>query len=178
MRFLPSKRRGLTLLEVLGALFLAGILLSTVLLYFRDYSHTQAKLCGLKQTVLDRSFVQLYLNKFFSKIENDLYLEQNSLIFTLNNGLDPNLHLSGPITGRLYLNEKKELTLKLEGHEGHSREIMVCDNISSLSFKFFDKDWKETWDKEEKIPSILQLYLNKDIQYSFFLPHASEVTYK
>lgn len=164
MKFLSSKkqsplRRPLTLLEVLGALFLAGILLSTVLHFFKEYSFTQAKLKLVKETVLERSYLQLRLNQVLSTTENEASIDtyeqstSNALFFDLPE----------ESKGIVYLNKKNALILKIK-----EEEEVLLENISEATLLLSNNIFKLTLKcKKEKEPLI----------FSFFLPCDKKITY-
>ncbi len=170
------KRRPLTLLEISVALFLAGILLTTVIQFFHEYSQTESKIKAIKKTVLTRATLQLRLNQLFSGGENfytNIYEDSSSpaLFFTVDGGLE---------NAVLYLNNNKELILDIYG-----RKDPLLPNISSAAFRFFDaEEWVDTWDKEEgNHPLMLTLSLQEKntkepLVFSFFFPSDKPITYQ
>ncbi len=171
------KKRPLTLLEITAALFLAGILLTTVIHFFHEYAQTEGKIKAIKETVLSRASLQLRLNQIFSQGEafyTDAYTNSPSsaLFFTSSEGID--------VDGILYLNQKNELVLEIK-----EKKELLLQSISELNFRFFNgENWVNSWDKEEEDrPLMLTLCLKeKKIQepllFSFFFSCDKPITYQ
>ncbi len=178
------------------ALFLAGILLTTTLHFFQEYAKTQTKLRVAKENVLRRSFLQLRLNQLFTKASllekeevgssPEFYSENEALIFDFENGIDFEPAFSGPLIAKLYVS-KNELLLEFQAKNGATRKEVLLPNIKSVAFKFFDQDegnWVNLWSKEKTMtPPIITLKIqekkvNEALDFSFFFPSETPITYK
>lgn len=189
------KKRSLTLIEIMIALGLAGLLLTTLFSFYQQLFITRAQLQKSKEVATQRIWVQERLIQVFSQIatevEEDLGLafylgkeasaQSSVLNFYYDNGMDPDPHYSGVIKAMLFLNQKKELLLQLSP----SRKEVLMEGVKDLQVLFFDpkeKVWGSDWENQEGgLPPMIKLTLTDATatDFVFFLPSAlKKISYK
>lgn len=187
------KKRALTLLEILIALSLAGILLTTLFSFYFQIFHTKIDLQKAKQIVEARAWTQQRLVQVFGHLvaeveEKGLAFYTTihpdalgpALVFYYDNGIDCNFEYCGEKRAMLYLNKKKQLTLLT----WPKRAEILLEKASSLRFSFYDlkqQEWKEAWAREgEKFPAIIkmEILLSKAKEPSEFAFFLSDITKK
>lgn len=105
-----------------------------------------------------------------------LYTEHEALIVVFDNGIDPDPLFSGPVVGKLMLNEFRELTLSIQpvstetGQKGSTRKEILFQGGAELSF-FTGTGWVADWSKKNKqLPLMIRLRLANRENLAFFLP--------
>ncbi len=196
---MKKRKQPLTLLEIVIALFLTGIILTTLLVFFKDYSLTNIKLKTVKEHVLARQTCYLRLNNLFSSMQTpkngtsgfytDTYNEsaKEALFFTFNNGADLDPDFCNTLKGVLYLTKGGALHLIIQGEGGKTRKEVLFQNLSQFTLQFFDeeeKNWSPSWPRsKEKPPLMLKIELpekkeKEPLVFSFFLPGVHPIIYE
>ncbi len=189
------RKRSLTLLEVVIALGLAAILLTTLFGFYRQLFLARANIQKNKETVLQRVWVQQRLAQVFEKAEAEIEEDKGLVFYTAehphatgpalhfyyDHGMDPDPDYCGTLKAMLYLTPQKELMLQV----GPARKEVLLQGASQLQFAFFDpkeKIWQTGWgEKNEVLPPMVKLTIKteKEDPFVFFLPGAfKKITYK
>lgn len=182
-----TKRRSLTLLEVVIAFSLTAVLLSFLFFQYQKMSFANMETQKLQETFFPRHLLQARLAQVFASLvtedkEPAFYFNENKLHFHFDQGIDPDPALCDEVSASLYVNRDKQLVLDITSLDGErKRTETLYENISSHVWEFVDKKtgWALEWPKEKKeAPPIVRLTLNT-LTFAFFLPGANEpVTYK
>lgn len=155
-------KRSFTLLELIIAISLAAILLSTLLFFYSQVYKADQKLFKIEETnfhlMLAESRLQDVLPKtvsqktkkgdfvFFTTKGSPLFKEgTESLLFIYDNGIDLDKPFSNHVLGRLFVDKEGQLTLATwpspKRWEDNSLPPMKKDvlltNVDGLSFSFF-----------------------------------------
>jgi hypothetical protein len=177
------KKSNFTLLEVIIALFLTSILLIALLNFFVRTVFFEKKIETLKKEVFKKEHLQIRLSNIFSHInksfENYFYTEKEkntllSLYLTFNNGIDPDPSFSGPVFGKIYI-DQNDLKLTIYPlNEAKQRTETLFQDVKKLEFLFFTKEknfeWQNNWPQEKQsLPSMLKLKINEE-SFAFFMP--------
>ncbi len=194
------KKNNLTLLEVLIALVLAGLILSGVLTFYFQISKKQIEIKELKKTVMPIELMRQRLSHLFAQA----HIEQGdtprffytlshpdatspALFFSYDYGIDPDSHFCGKLKGMLYHNAQDQLCLVTWGEKGSRQEVFL-EQVEEISFNFFDvkkKQWRHTWGKKDPLPPFFTMTwafksAPKDkLTSTFFFPNAdAKITYE
>ena len=153
-----KKKHSLTLLEILIALCLAGLLLSllwkTYHIYCRQQQATQQEQLHSYNTF----FLKQRLEKLFSLV---LRTKPTPPLFTLaqkpypqptlclfyEGDPDPDPLYNGYLRSILYIDEAKRLCLATWSSDRQCQTELLGEEVSSLNFLFFNKESQE-WQKE------------------------------
>lgn len=156
------KKQALTLLEMLLALGLVALLLSTLFFWYgrlstrREVVHREKHLF-YEERFCDERLASLFATAtpthFCTSVENHDIIEGTSLIVTFDRGPHPEPLLSNAVLGRLYLDRAEHaLCLALwpnpeaEFRESPCERLILLPGISSIDFEFYnppDKRKKE-----------------------------------
>jgi len=157
-----AKKHSFTLIEVVIALSLMGIISGVLFSYWRDLNIKSARIEQVKATFLQRESLQIRLSEIFSLLTDDLTATEDELTFRYDNGVDPNPHLCGEIEGRLFF-ESGVLFLESKSLEQDEMRLeSLMREVKNFRFDLFEVD-------EE--PIHLRLFID-DITFPFFLPKA------
>ncbi len=188
------------------ALSLTAILLTFLFSFFVESAKIETKLEAARHEIISRQHLQMRLQSVFMGLDrsstHSLYTKvfpdekQISLIATFDQGIDPDPAFSGPILGRIYLDEEKNLTfatwpLEKEKNLPWRKEILLS-GVSDFEFEFLAQkkekelkeksrpinaslEWLFQWPKSRpEIPSIIRLTVRKEkqppLQFAFILP--------
>ncbi len=201
-----QKKHHITLIEVMISLFLTSIILTVLFGYFVQITKIEKKLEVAKADVFQKQHIQIRLSNIFSnaslkKFSDEQYFftekeknEKTSLYFAFDNGIDPDPKFSGIVVGKLFIDDEKNLKLKIWGTDNKEilenivRDETLFKNIKKIEFRFLsnkepenkaykkeavskDLEWIDFWSKEKNyLPSIIKLKLSDDLDFSFFLP--------
>ena len=189
---------------------MTGILLTVLFSFFVESAKLEKKLEKARSEIFARQHLQMRLQSVFSKIDKGadapLYSKffadgkKDSLVLVFDYGIDPDPAFSGPVLGRIYIDEKKNLSLAvwpLEKGKRHLwRKEILLPSVQGFEFEFLARkkegdaskakekiksingelEWTNRWTKSRQgIPSIIRLVLiqgdQKDsLQFSFLLP--------
>lgn len=157
----------------------------------------EKKIEKAKSALLERQHVQARLQDLFLTIkESSLYTkklpgdETESLIAIFDNGIDPDPAFSGPILGRIYLDNDHRLALALWPLEKEKknrpwRKEILLSHIDAYEFQFLgtkvasetdpvnsELAWHSIWPQlKGKNPSMVRLKIQQkeiDLSYAFF----------
>lgn len=176
------KRRCMTLLEVLIALSLTAILLSLLMVFYRDQDLINQKLDQLEREAFQMMYIENRLSMIIPKIiapndtKKDFYFfvsnESNStlkpnipsLYFTYDNGNELKKVFSNHVLGRLYLDKEDRLGLatmpspqRWEHPVPLEYEVLMT-GVADLQFEFYvppDKDRKVFLQNGKKLSEII-----------------------
>lgn len=205
------------LLEILIALSLTAILLTFLFSFFVESAKIEKKLDQARMATSARTHLQTRLQNILSSIsigvaDGSLYTKQfekekfPSLVTIFDNGIDPDPAYSGSITGRIYLDEEKNLCLATwpldENKNRPWRKEILLSHIDGFEFEFLGKKsatehgkkekikpitpnlaWRTAWPKTpEEVPSIIRLSVQQkkqNLYFAFLLPSSEPfVTYE
>lgn len=126
--------------------------------------------------------------------------QKTSLILYFDNGIDPDPAFSGPILGRIYIDEENNLALGLWPLEKEKknrpwRKEILLDHVTHFEFEFLGQKqkkedkaitatlaWHKLWPKKRmETPSMIRLSIVQNdltLLFAFFLTHAEPlITY-
>lgn len=171
-------KRAFTLIEVMIGLSLSAVLLAFLFQFYTTLSKSHLELAKSKEEVLSAQRVQLRLDQVFGAVSQSFYTEKGALIFNFDNGIDPDPHFCGPVTGMLYLDEKEQLSLVTWSHLKEPRKEILVPKVTSYRLSFFDqidkKTWVSQWKKE--VPVMTKLVVNEKT-FLFFPFKTTETIY-
>ncbi len=183
---MKRKKHSLTLLEVVIAIVLLGILLTGLFSSFRQGVVKNISARELKQKVLQLELFQQRMKILFSQ-ENGLWIEKHpqatgmALFTDFEQKADPDFDMCGDLEGMLFLNAKKELCFVIWSENGTERMETLLDGVSSFKCRLFDPkegEWNTTWpQKKQGSPAMVAIDLTwhgKEIPFVFFLKSSNE----
>lgn len=161
--FKYSKKRLFTLIEVLIALGLTSIIMSTLTYFYFQIQAINTKTEKSLKNLYELSYLENRLTEvlpkaisenspkkdfyFFTSEASSEYIKpgSTSLVFMYDNGIDINKALSNNTLGRLFVDNKRRLILATwpspkrwkEGSTPFMIKEILADNIDSISFSFF-----------------------------------------
>jgi hypothetical protein len=203
-----KKKKPLILFELLIALSLTAILLTFLFSFFVESAKLEKKLEKARIAINERSYLQTRLQNvlclvdqgsispyFYTKVfEKE---KQLSLVTIFDNGIDPDPLFSGPINGRVFMDEEKNLCLSLwpleEEKKGMWRKEILLSSIDAFEFEFLGKKsaiehgekekirpltaslcWRTGWSRSfNTIPSMIRLTVKQGketLRFAFILP--------
>ena len=184
------RKRSLTLLEVIIAMVLLGILLTGLFNCFRQGLKTNIVAKELKQKVLQLELFQQKLKHLFLSqegvwIDTHPDVKERALMLFYEQETDPEPQMCGYVQGMLYLNKNKELCLATWSAKGITRSETLLDKVDSFKCRLFDPkkaEWVDSWPKKkEETPRMVSIILEwggKEIPFKFFINSADEkITY-
>lgn len=204
------RKRSFILLEILISLSLLAILLSFLFNAMAEQIKAEVRVSDARKILLARQQLQSRLQDLFLSITpahfppiyTKIFPNQKkaSLILYFDNGIDPDPAFSGPILGRVYIDEENNLALGLWPLEKEKknrpwRKEILLSHVTDFSFQFLGQKqkkedkaitptlaWHKFWPKKRmEIPSMLRLSIfQNDLQldFAFFLTNAEPfVTY-
>jgi len=187
-----KKKYSLTLLEVVIAIALLGLLLTSLFNFFHRGLKTGMKAKELKQKVLQLELFQQRLKNLFSHLdeESELLLEKHpdamglALIVWYEQPVDPEFEMCGTLQGMVFLNKNKELCLASWSEKGKARIEILLDKIDAFKCQLFDHkkgEWVEKWNRDnEDGPVMIAIDLKRkelEMPFVFFLPESQQITY-
>ena len=158
------KKRSLTLLEVTIAVFLTGILLSSLWQIYHNWYKSYQKVQVLQTKTHKVIFIKQKLDELFflasiSEEEGffftpkDLVNTYPSLCISYKGRPDPEIAFNGVLRSLLYVDNLKQLCLATWSSDLQNRIEILGRNISFFEMNFFDHqtnswqaDWPETLD--------------------------------
>lgn len=147
------RKSHLTLIEVMIALTLLSLLLTTL---FGVYQHIESlhqllhkdQKTGLRMLYVQHRLSEVIPNAVSRKVKEAYFYNTsnpyNSLVFVYDNGADPNPKFSGYVLGRLYLDPQSKLCLvtwpsvKTDSNANpEMRKEILLEKVKDLSFSFY-----------------------------------------
>jgi type II secretory pathway component PulJ len=180
------RKRSLTLLEVLIATVLVGILLTTLFSILYQSLKKQPQIYVLKQQTLHVALFDQLLKQRLNKAKKIwtgqlTESSQDALFIQMPAAIDPDWELTqDDIQEILYLNEKKQLCLMTKGPKQQQRISVLLDQVDKMSYRYFNPkgpDWQQLWPTTmAEVPTIIEITLhNKGRTTAFaFFPDASQ----
>lgn len=180
-----SRRKSFTLIEVVIAMLLMGMLLTFSFQVLKNIALTQNKLALDKEKILERA----YFNERFSLVFSHLTPEDKfkateiaghkGLLFSYDEGLDSDPAYNGDVFGFLY-QDKDYLIFQTwprkEFDKGQRRKEFFFKNGSDFSWQLYDpesRSWIEHWDKK-KLPALIKIKIKQEkelVEYGFIVPN-------
>lgn len=214
----PKKKRALILFEILIALTLTAILLTFLFSFFVESAKIEKKLDTARMAISNRGQLQTRLQSIFTTIDRGagepyFYTKQfereksSSLIAIFDNGIDPDPAYSGSITGRIFIDEEKNLCLATWPLDKSKnlpwRKEILLPQVESYEFEFLGAlsasehgkkekvrsisptvGWRSAWPESlTSVPTIIRMKIKQEkmeepLYFAFILPApASHVTY-
>ncbi len=184
------KKRPLILLEIMIALSLTALLLTTLARFFAGCLKMDQKIEQLRSSLAGRQKVQVCLSSIFTSMAPlpgsaalcTLDDEGTSLGLSFDNGIDPDPKFSGQVIGKLFVDESSNLCLAIwpiDEEATFCRKEILCPNVQKMNLKFFAKkkaaspsfgfEWRSTWPKESgALPPMVRLSLTQRGETSDF----------
>lgn len=154
----------------------------------------ETKLDAARQKIDARAQVQTRLQSLFTSITpGEFFTKKDELFVLFDNEIDPDPAFSGPICGKIHLDDKQNLTLSTwspANEEAWRKEILLT-NVDRFEFEFMGKKsaekekmrpinaqyaWRTRWAKTDlAIPSVIRLLVwekkqDDPIKFAFLLP--------
>ncbi len=192
------------------ALSLTAILLTFLFSFFVESAKIEKKLDTARMAITNRGHLQTRLQTVLTSIDRSsmdpfFYTKQFekekhlSLIAIFDNGIDPDPAFSGPILGRIFLDQDKNLCLATwpltKDKNRPWRKETLFPHVKDFEFEFLGTTsasehgtkessrpitaklcWKSNWPKSvHEVPGIIRLTLveessDKPLRYAFILP--------
>lgn len=179
---MKKRKHSLTLIEVVIALALTGLILSYLWQSFFNAQKQQTLLGYWKEETLKKLYFQEKMSSYFTSLENKGPVftvdakEAPEILLGLHtfHPIDPDPDFSGSYPCLLHLSEDKKLFLIHLGKNKKTKEELLLSDVHHLEILFFDPDariWKRTWDqKEATIPCMIKFIVETKIkeEYVFF----------
>ena len=195
---MKKRKSALTLLEVMIALSLTGMLLFILFGLFKNMFIQSKGIQTTKEGVLYRSFTQQRLSQALAKVKEDeaekkpiLYQEgyegcPSALFIHYDNGVDSSHAFSHEVQEVFYLNNKGCFCSDLIGANQTSRKDVFLQNVQSITWQFFNYEtlqWQESWPKElNALPTMIKLSIlekseTNPHEFAFFLFTTAPIVY-
>lgn len=164
------KKRPFLLFEILIALSLTAILLTFLFSFFVESVKIEKKLDAARTEITARQHLQTRLQAVLTGIHREsaeapFYTQllqeemKESLMAVFDNGIDPDPAFSGPVIGRIYLDEQSNLSLATwplgpkEKKQPWRKEVLLS-HVEDFEFEFMAQKKEEATIKKEKIKPI------------------------
>lgn len=155
-----KKRYAFTLLEILIACFLAGVLLSFLFTYFRQTLVRKQQLHSVKEKVMQIELVRLRLTHLFHRMAQSKGSVQSvahedadgkALLLYADQDIDPQVSFNGPSYVMLYKTSDKRLALCRWDKEKKEKRIdTLLKKVETVTFSYFtDGKWYDKWPKKK-----------------------------
>lgn len=166
-----KRKYSFTLLEVMIATFLVGIIVAFLFTYFRQTLVRKQQLHTLKEKIMQVELVRLRLTHLFDqlvrekgKIESIAHQDAHgtALLLYCTYGVDPDSCFSKESYCMLYKTHDKRLALcRWDKEKKQTRIDTLLNKVEELSFAFFTNGkWQETWPPkkgEKNAPLMLKI---------------------
>jgi prepilin-type N-terminal cleavage/methylation domain-containing protein len=177
-----KKKRALTLIEVMIALTLCGILLTSLFHFVHQTLSSNIKLQKVKDKVLSRQCMHERLSSLFSRVATKstlgkgttLYTTPEGLFFKTTHAIDADPRFCGELAHLLYVDHThKSLCLVTWSKNQERRHEVLLSHVSELDLQLFNEQhgWKTSWSKEEgNLPSMIRLKIpQQNLEFGYFL---------
>jgi hypothetical protein len=178
-----------------------SILISFLFTSMTKSAEFASKIEKARQELLEREHLQMRLQDFFMGVlDSSIYTQKlpgdkkESLIALFDHGIDPDPAFSGPVLGRVYLDENRNLSLaiwpvskdkKKASSRGPWRNEILFSNVDDYEFHLLGKKteqglmavnaelaWHDHWPaKRSENPSMARLIVRRKgetLSYAFF----------
>lgn len=174
-------KRGFTLMEVLIALSLLGVVLGGLMYTYKQLTKEDKKTSEALDVMLRRHTACSRLQQIFSLLIQDesgaslvtkRENEKTLLHLSWDNKAQAQIAISGHVNGILSQKQDALVLTYLDKNAGPLFEEILLDQIKSFKVKFFDAKnfWQETWDKEF-LPVMLMIEIEeKEKSYTWQFP--------
>ena len=133
-----KRKHSLTLLEVVIAITLLGVLLAGLFSCFHQGLKSSIASKELKQKILQLELFQQRLKNLFSHLDDTMgiSLEKHpdaqglALIVPYKQAIDPEFDMCGTLQGMIFLNKNKQLCLTSWSEKGKARNEILLDKIT------------------------------------------------
>jgi hypothetical protein len=172
----------------------AEVRISKIRQILLERQHLQTRLQDLFLSTTPTQLPYIYTKRFPKE-------KMDSLIFYFDNGIDPDPAFSGPVLGRIYLDEKKRLALALWPIENKTqsrpwRKEILFHNVTRFQFQFLGAkqtkqdvtitdhlSWNQQWPQHIiETPCMIRLSLfqeKEEVAFAFFLTNVEPlITYE
>lgn len=173
------KKRALTLLEVLIAMSLIGIILGFLFPHFRNLAISKARIEKLESEVFPIKHAHQRLNTVFNHIWNHvtaLYTEENRLDFYQLNGIDEEEDFCDLVSMSLEVKNKKLILTKkaLMYVDPPKREEILLEGVLDMKWRFYlqGKNFKieKTYEEPHSLPFMFDIILTLENKKIVTLP--------
>jgi hypothetical protein len=188
---LIMKKKNFLLFEILIALCLMGVVLCTLVTFFARSVIQEKKLASMHEIVMTRQRLHLRLSDLILRVASSFTLEEGSLSFEFDMGVDVDPKFSGRQVGKLGLDDKGHLCFsyhpKIEASEKLERKEVLLEGVQSLSFEFLEPSENKKraflWTKGQfnKMPAMIKIKVkqNQEIEFVYPIPGAGYIpTYR
>lgn len=154
------KRRSFLLLEMMIAMAIMAGAIAMLFSGFYSAIHNKNKVKNERERVLGLQRLKLRFEILFKDVIDVKEISQSEYYVKYQAGIDPDFKFRGERECILNLT-KKTLTLTTWPEEGNPRYEVIAENITSLSFEFFDEaegQFKPTYPKKK--PPMMKIVLN------------------
>ncbi|MBN2479018.1 MAG: hypothetical protein JXA94_02195, partial [Parachlamydiales bacterium] len=179
-----------------------------LLIYFININKIEKKVEISKKEIFEKNHLHVRLGYIFSEIKpnnlkNAFYLEEEknkkALFVIFDNKVDPDPNFSGYMQGKIFINDKNDLMLKISSLEDENikpREEILYKNVKKLEYRFLaisdnklktylkedvtkNLSWYNFWPEDKKsLPSSICIKVN-DADFAFFTFDTNAIiTYK
>lgn len=186
------KKRSISLVELLIALGLLSLLLSTLFFWYRTLTTHHAELNRVKGPVSEERYAFQRLQKILPKAEKPFFQsDNNSLVFMFDRGVTPEPFLSGKVLARLYY-EPATQSLKLGiwpdpkktgGARQPTKTLLLLDRVKDARISYYHppdpfkkpvspeevrhprpiEDWQGTWlEQYEGLPAMIKVTIQRE----------------
>lgn len=166
MMFFSIRKKSFTLVELLIAIGLLSLLLTTLFGIYRYIDHTQKKIAQEEKGNFRLLYAQHRLSEVIPQTvsktrgKDDFYFytqssnqSPHSLVFIYDNGADGSPIFSGPVIGKLFLEPNGELSLATwplisrESNQPPMRKEVLLEGVEDIKFSFYMPPRKDVSDK-------------------------------
>lgn len=188
-----KKKSCLTLLEVIIATFLSGILLAVVLQTYQIYIRQNREMKKQQESLFTYLLIKQRIDKLFSLLISH---QDQAVVFTLpskgspsmclcflyEGSADPDPLFNGLLRSLLFVDENRRLCLTTWSLDRESLTEVLEEGVLHLSFSFFHKDtnsWQEDWPEiQTQLPLWVRLFYEtpegkKEIQFQAQIPESA-----
>lgn len=145
------RRQMMTFLEVIIAMGLAMLVLTTLIFFYRQINDINSKMEKLEKSAFEQSYIELRLAQVMSQAvppnNNDafFYTNVNSLVLSFMNGVDLDKKFSNLVLGRFYLDKNKNFCLATwpspktwkAGEPIPMKKEVLLSDVDAVSYDFF-----------------------------------------
>lgn len=155
-----KKKYPFTLLEILIACVLAGVLLGFLFTYFRQTLARKQQLHTVKEKVMQIELVRLRLTHLFDRMAQSKGSVQSvaheeadgkALLLYADQGIDPQAAFNGPSYAMLYKTRDQRLALcRWDKEKKEKRVDTLLKKVEAVTFSYFaNGKWEDKWPKKK-----------------------------